>query len=447
MDYITPLMYEAVGDGISDDTQAFKDSIIASQSDGKPLLIPSGYTFRVTGPLNSVGDEIVLNIIGCNFAGMFRYDQDIRGCIKLDPGTKMFYKATVSGCIHNTYVIGVRQESVCVFDHCHLKSLNISNCHFADIDAFLYNSSLWNICRIIGNTFLTCYWFAKFVSEEESDLVDQYFFKQTVMVDSTIIANYINGGTENSDNNCFEFAYYNGASIQNNFIDYYRTIYHPKSSIISGFDGPVSIGNHYQMFKYLYYFEEDNFANSTCTFTSIGDAFNHTDPDSLQPQNSDAADILRGYMPLSYLRQGITNGEGRELPSCIGYSKETGIINITDAKIESNIGCILFVMDSITTYAYAKFKLTIACDDVLNTNYIQADAVYQVYNGGNYRFINRIETNLIKPVTTLPTITDGWVVGLSAFGMNVLYNNRILTATCRYSQSQWHYAWLDEYGN
>lgn len=63
--------------------------------------------------------------------------------------------------------------------------------------------------------FLTCYWFAKFGS------------KEMIMCDSTIANNYINGGQELCDNECFEFGYYNAATITHNFIDYYRTIYPP----------------------------------------------------------------------------------------------------------------------------------------------------------------------------------------------------------------------------
>ena len=428
-------MFGAIGNGISDDTIAIKDSIRSSQQSGIPLFLPSGYTFLVTAPLNDVADEIVLNIKGCNFAGMYRYGQDKCGCIQLSNGTKMFSGATVSGNISNIYVCGVRNESVHIFDNCELSSLNIINCHFVNVGAFLYDSSLKNLCRIIGNTFLTCYWFARSSN------------KENWMVDSTIADNYINGGEELNNNNCFEFAYYNGSSIQNNFIDYYRTIYHPKAPQACGFVGPMSKGNQYQMFKYFYYFEENAFANSTCSFTSVSDAFNHTDSDALDYQDQAAAAKLFSYETLKYHRQDTADRADYDLPSCIGYTKETAIINISDAKIESNIGTVLFVMDSITNYEYARFKLHTVCENIFSTNNVQVDTNNLVYNGGNYRHINKIDTNMIKNVSSLPVITEGWVNGLSAFGMKVLYNNRILTASMYYSQNAWHCGWLDEYGN
>ena len=92
-----------------------------------------------------------------------------------------------------------------------------------------------------------------------------------------------------NDNSCFEWAYYNGSVVSNNFVDYYRTIYYPKATKKQTFVGPLSYSNQYQAFRYFYYAEENI---QSVTFSSNADAFNWNDPSSL--------DKLQHYIPLTY---------------------------------------------------------------------------------------------------------------------------------------------------
>lgn len=457
MDYITPLMFGAVGNGKVDDTVALRKSISASHSSGIPILIPSGYTFYVTEPMNE-NREVRLYIVGNCIHGLkIKTGDEVKtGCIRLGNSTHLFQDATeISGFIKGVYFYcevckdfnwggnGApkhKENTVHFFDNCTLHSLTIRDCYFCRMEAFLYDSSLYSICNITYSMFLTCYWFAKFGS------------KEMIMCDSTIANNYINGGQELCDNECFEFGYYNAATITHNFIDYYRTIYHPKAPHPCGFAGPLSQGNQYQMFKYFYYFEEPQF--SDMTFMSDCDVFNHT----FREDNATGVDAekLEGYQSLKVYNQDKTVSTA--MPSCIAYTKETGIISITNMKIESWVKTILFIKDSIVNYEYSKFTLTIACGDVFaRDNVVQLETDWKVYNGGHYRFTNKIETNLVKmySLEELPEITEGWVSEGATFGMNAccLVDNGsggkeklLLKASIAYFPDGWHCCWLTEQG-
>jgi hypothetical protein len=54
--YVTPLEYEAVGDGTTDDTEAVELAFAAAQTAKKPLLFPAGYTF-LTDTLDVSGND------------------------------------------------------------------------------------------------------------------------------------------------------------------------------------------------------------------------------------------------------------------------------------------------------------------------------------------------------------------------------------------------------
>lgn len=206
------------------------------------------------------------------------------------------------------------------------------------------------------------------------------------------------------------------------------------------------------MFKYFYYFEEPQF--SDMTFMSDCDVFNHT----FREDNATGVDAekLEGYQSLKVYNQDKTVSTA--MPSCIAYTKETGIISITNMKIESWVKTILFIKDSIVNYEYSKFTLTIACGDVFaRDNVVQLETDWKVYNGGHYRFTNKIETNLVKmySLEELPEITEGWVSEGATFGMNAccLVDNGsggkeklLLKASIAYFPDGWHCCWLTEQG-
>lgn len=439
MEFITPKMFGALGNGLSDDTYAFRQALIASQENGIPLLIEPGCKYLISDYINTdiryVSNDgeheptLVVNIYGSNIATDDQMYAEKCGCIKLATNTSLFYKTRIKGYISNLFVLGERKESIHIFDDCNLSALNIINCRFENIGAFCYDSSLLNICRIENNTFLTCYWFGRSVNKNNS------------AIDAIIKNNYINGGEALNYNSCFEFHCYNGTIISNNFIDYYRSIYHPKTQDLLCFDGPMSLGNQYQMFKYFYYFEESNI--NSITFFSVGDSFNHTKPTLTDPV---ANQKLLDYVPLPFNQNGTT-----VYPlSCIAYTKETANISISDAKIESNIGTILFIKDTLTNYQYAALNLTVRNRYIFDNENIFITNGYNVYNGGSFNHLNAISTNLIIPYqgNVLPIVSDSLVNGIAAFGVQIRFNGLVLQSSAWYdSQSQtWKYGWLDKQG-
>jgi hypothetical protein len=241
VDYLTPKMFGAKGDGITDDTEALRKAIYESHITGKMLYFPNDCKCLISGALNYYNGEyynVTLNIRGVLPSGKWEYASSKYGGICIKNDCNVFYGKTISGEISNLSVTGVRSEGVHFFDNCNLSSIYIHGCNITNFGAFLYDSGLSGVSRIDSNTFLTNFYFHR--------AVDKY----TAITDSYITNNYINGGQEPTNNACFEFQNGNGSTIQGNFIDYYKVIYRPVGQATA--ELPTSIGNQYQVFLYLY---------------------------------------------------------------------------------------------------------------------------------------------------------------------------------------------------
>ena len=217
-DYLTPQMFGARGDGKKDDTDALRKALFESSEQGKILYFPSGKTYKVTGTLNYYKGQyqgLRLNMLGCIPIKKGSYVPQEYGGISVSKGVKLFQKAEISGSIERMCITGQRDLMVHFFDNCDCMGLVITGCNISNFGALFYDSKLRKVSQITQNTFLTMYYFAR--NEKTS----------SGMTDSTISFNYINGGMEQDDNSCFEWSYYNGDIISNNFIDYY--IRHTKS--------------------------------------------------------------------------------------------------------------------------------------------------------------------------------------------------------------------------
>ena len=270
-DYLTPMMYGAKGDGKKDDTEALRRAIYESDRQGKVLYFPSGYQFRVAGTLNYYQGKYhsyKLNMLGCIPIKNGSYTPPKYGGIAVDKGVSLFKSAIIQGSIERVCIIGKRDLSVRFFDHCECKGLVIHGCNISNFGVLFSDTKVHSVSQITQNTFLTLYYFSK--NEDTS----------SGFMDSSISFNYINGGVELNDNSCFEWAYYNGATVSNNFIDYYRTIYFPKATKTQTFVGPLSYSNQYQVFRYFYAAGSNNL--QSITFSSIGDSFNWNNPDTFK---------------------------------------------------------------------------------------------------------------------------------------------------------------------
>lgn len=423
--FIVPENFGAIGDSETDDTVALQLAINESSELGIPLYFPQGKIYRVSAPLNFYNGEykdVVLCMEGFNPKNFHTYTCKNYGGIKLDNGVSLFKNATIKGSINRMCIIGVRDESVHFFDKCTIKTLCMSDNIIANFGAIFYDSSINATSHITHNIMLSCFYFAQNVDTGSA------------CIDSHIEYNYINGGEEPTDNACFEWSYFNGSNISNNFIDYYKVMYRPKSITPSAFEGPVSMNNQYQVFRYFYLFKT-NVLNS---FLSIGDCFNWND------ETKEAIkDVMSGYTKETY--KGDDN-QTYEIPNYIARPYETGQITIQNAKIGGNISNLLYIDMTPVNYNYCHFKCSFTGITKYNNkiSYKQG-ATKPLYNAGGINY-NTWDIDLIEPVETLPVLAIGYSSRYN--GCKVLYKNTICTATNVYDRNNdtWLAKWLDPQG-
>lgn len=418
-DYLTPQMFGALGDGINDDTKAVRQAIYESSKKGKILYLPSGKKYRVKGTLNYIDGKYVdikLNILGCIPVKDASYTPLQSGGIIVEKGVKLFHKATISGSIERVCITGQRDLNVHFFDDCECKGLVISGCNISNFGALFYNSSLNSVSQIINNTFLTVFYFAK--NDNSS----------CGMTDSFISFNYINGGAELNDNSCFEWSNYNACSINNNFIDYYRTIYCPKAVSKQAFVGPQSYSNQYQVFRYFYMPGDDNIGG--ISFTSVSDSFNWNDPQTLKK--------LQEYKVVTYVGN---DGTVYEIPPYVANCSSTWVINIENAKIESNMSSLVFVNSSLTEYEHNRFEVTFVGNNPYKKgqiNYRQGD-VRPFYNSGKY-ITNSIRlSGIIEVLDKLPSTSIGW--SSSVQGRTVKVGEKVYRSANKKQGNKWKSEW------
>lgn len=417
-DYLTPIMYGAKGDGRKDDTEALRKAVFESDRQGKLLYFPSGYQFRVTGTLNYYQGKYrsyTLNMMGCIPIKKGSYEPQKYGGISVDKGVSIFKLATIRGSIERVCITGKRDLSVRFFDHCECKGLVIHGCNISNFGVMFADSKVNSVSQLTQNTFLTVFYFAK--NEDTS----------SGFTDSIISLNYINGGMELNDNSCFEWSYYNGSIVSNNFIDYYRVIYFPKSTKKQSFVGPLSYSNQYQVFRYFY--SAGNGIQSV-TFNSKADAFNWNDPTTLEK--------LRKYVPLTY--QG-KNGKIYEIPPYIGICHAAWNITISDAKIESNMKALAYIHSSLTEYEYNRFEVSFVGNNRYKKgqiNFRQGDGK-PYYNNGKY-LQNSVRINgIVEELDVLPNFSIGWTSSFN--GRIVQVKGQPYRAENVYDGKKWKAEW------
>ena len=415
---ITPQQFGAKGNGIDDDTEALREAIYESDKTGRVLFFPSGFKYKVTGSLNFYQGkyrDYVLNMIGSIPVKMGSYVPSEYGGISINENVSVFKNATIRGSIKNMCFTGKRKDNVRFFDNCTCSGLVITQSNFANFGSFFYDTSIKSVCQITCNTFLTVFYFAR----NEN--------KGTGMTDCTISFNYINGGSEKDDNACFEWNYFNGSLVTNNFIDYYRTIYSPFATSKQGFVSPVSSNNHYQVFRY-FYVPRENIQN--IFFYSYGDAFNLMDPSSYEK--------LAKYIPYTYKGE---DGEEYEIPPYIARCGGPWRIMIKGAKIEQHMSSLVYIGGTVTEYEGAVFDVEFHG----NNPYAQGQILYKqgspkpIYNSGNYKFNKVNIAGIIEKVDTLPSISVGW--SSSVNGRRIVYNGDIYTATNIQEGTTWKSVW------
>ena len=418
-DYLTPMMYGAKGDGKNDDTEALRKAVYESDRQGKILYFPSGYHFKVKGSLNYYQGKYrsyTLNMMGCIPIKKGSYEPQKFGGISVDKGVSLFKLATIRGSIERVCITGKRDLSVRFFDHCECMGLVIHGCNISNFGVLFSDTKVHSVSQITQNTFLTLYYFSK--NEDTS----------SGFMDSSISFNYINGGVELNDNSCFEWAYYNGATVSNNFIDYYRTIYFPKATQKQTFVGPLSYSNQYQVFRYFFAAGSNNL--QSITFSSTSDSFNWNDPTTLEK--------LHQFEPLTYKGK---DGKTYEMPPYVAICHSAWNISIKDAKVESNMKNLVFIYSALTEYEHNRFEVSF----VGNNPYKKGQICYKegdkkpLYNKGKY-LQNEVKIDgIIEEVDKLPDLSLGW--SSSYYGRIVQVNGQSYKAVNEFKDGKWKAEW------
>lgn len=419
MDCITPMMFGAKGDGKYDDTEALREALFVSSKQGKILYFPSGYHFRVTGTLNYYNNKYhsyTLNMLGCIPIKKGTYTPKEYGGIAVEKGVSLFKSATIRGSMERLCITGKRDLGVRFFDHCECKGLVIQGCNISNFGVLFCDTPVNSVSQITQNTFLTLFYFAK--NEDTS----------SGLTDSTISFNYINGGKELDDNSCFEWSYYNGSIISNNFIDYYRTIYFPKATKKQTFVGPLSYSNQYQVFRYFY--AKGSSKLQSITFSSVADSFNWNDPATFSnPQK---------FAPLTYTGK---DGKEYEMPPYVAVCHAAWNISIKDAKIERNMRPLVFIYSGLTEYESNRFEVSFVGNNPYKKgqiNYRQGDAK-PFYNNGKYPQNAIIIEGIVEEFDALPNFSLGW--SSSCHGRIVQMKNQRYKAENVYDGKKWKAEW------
>ena len=418
-DYLTPIMYGAKGDGERDDTDALRKAIYESDRQGKILYYPSGYHFRVTGTLNYFQGKYHsyrLNMMGCIPIKNGSYTPQKYGGITVEKGVSLFKEAIIRGSIDRVCITGKRDLSVRFFDHCDCKGLVIQGCNISNFGVMFLDSKVNSVSQITQNTFLTVYFFSK--NEDTS----------SGFIDSKISFNYINGGIEQNNNSCFEWAYYNGSIISNNFIDYYRTIYYPKAIKTQTFVGPLSYSNQYQVFRYFYAAGSNNL--QSITFSSTSDSFNWNDPASLEK--------LQQFEPLTYKGK---NGKTYDMPPYVAICHSAWNISIKEAKVERNMKNLVFIYSGLTEYEHNRFEVSFAG----NNPYKKGQICYKegdpkpLYNNGKYLQNTVKIEGIVEELDVLPSLSVGWTTSLN--GRTVQVKGQRYMAVNEFKDGKWKAEW------
>ncbi len=421
-DYLTPLMFGAKGDGKHDDTDALRKALFESNKQSKVLYFPSGYNFKVTGTLNYYNNEYqsyTLNMMGCIPIKKGKYTVKDYGGISVAKGVSLFKTATFTGSIERVCIAGKRDSNVRFFDACDCKGLVINGCSIACFEVMFFDTKLHRVCQITQNNFLSVCYFSK--NENTS----------SGMTDSTISLNYINGGNIRDDNSCFEWSYYNGSIISNNFIDYYRTIYFPKATKEQPFVGPLSYSNQYEVFRYFYAAGSDNL--KSVTFSSVADSFNMNDPATFSNPEK--------YKALTYNGK---DGKTYEMPPYVAICHSNWSISIKDAKIERDMGPLVFIYSTLTEYERSRFEVSFVGNNQYKKgqiNYREGDA-NPLYNKGKYPQNQVKIEGIVEELDALPKLSMGWTSSYN--GRVVQVKGQRYRAENVYDGKNWKAEWKKE---
>lgn len=305
----SPKWFGAKGDGINDDTDALRYCLFQSSKNDFTVRIKLTDSYLISDSLNFYNDtynDIILHVQGDltirpgGTPGTYEPLEHVKNILVSGP-VSVFKGSEVSGTISN---VGIRGNSInnsnsYLFSNCYVQNIIVRDSYITRLEAMFFNSGVWQTSRITGNK-ISCYFFGKIDVSEPSDVGLK---KGSCFVDSFIDHNYISGTGSMSitnttlSNYAFGWSEYNGSTISNNFIDYFRTIY---QAVKGNGSSVLSIGNQYQVFRYFHsitnvYQDQDGtvpYEQREISIHSISDSFNWVDENSLE--------YLGRFKPLYY---------------------------------------------------------------------------------------------------------------------------------------------------
>lgn len=393
-----PEWYGAIGDGLTDDTESIRATIVNFNQ----LLIPVKINrpFRITqSVINSSvlpSNKHIYLILHGRHSKTYRSIHKVGGLL-LDKGVDLFDGTTsmdVGSNLGRTFCgelknLVITTESITaensplsgsVFKNSEIRSFLVEDSHIMSIGCFLKDTESYACSKIMNNKFLFIHCFATFTDDT----------RQGHFVDSVLEGNYINGGGHNEldTNDCMEFSAYNGSTIINNFIDYYRCIYNPRFKSEHG--EVVSIANHYQVFKYLY-----NGNRFSWVFSSTSDVINWT-------MNTE---ILQCMKPLR-------DTKDRIIPPCVvwfGDGNSNNVITFTNLIFQHGIEKkFLFVQRDLFRNNDKLIVSPISIDDSLagdyDWDYVNFGSDYEIIEGRTNYTHPIIDIDIISKVKNLPVI-------------------------------------------
>lgn len=228
-DYITPQMYGAFGDGVTDDTKAFQDCI--NESNGRKIVIPHG-TYVLRDSIYLPDNIREFSICGEGGANL-NYNPTTEG-VSLICSKDLFvnqnenrYYTFVMRDIKVTFAYN--DEKHIFFNNITLYYSNISNCHVNNASIFLYGNitttTVISQCRILGIS-------ETFIDSQGEE--DEYAALSNA--DSHIEHCYINGNSKKNPS-VFKCQRFNNSFITHCYIDFFKCVIDKRGSSI--FDGVV----------------------------------------------------------------------------------------------------------------------------------------------------------------------------------------------------------------
>lgn len=402
-----PEWFGAKGDGITDDTESIRVALHNINNTNIPLVFDNHKKYIISDALNYYNDSY-FNINAVLYGQEYReFDNDNFGILLNSKNGAVFKNAErIMGVMKGMRFVCLTDshttDNTSVFYNCgNIRRFTFECCFVAFFNCFAAGTKFKSITRIQQSR-IKVFEFSKPIVVN-GETVDSW------LVDTSIEDNYITGTPDaaseyqNVNNTCFRFTTYNGSYIRNNFIDYYMTIF--DAGIDNGYGNIDSIGNQYQVFRYFYRnLKPVNNTVSYISLTSVGDAFNWTNPEATEP-------IIERFENFAETYVG-QDGETYKVPPYILRVSDYISVSITNCILENNLGNVVFIEEPIVD---PRTKIVFTCNETASFLLPDSDSIIPVArlegtigNDGRAYNVNNIPNYMALTLDrhTMPTVSE-----------------------------------------